>query len=78
MFIAEVRKNRGMRDGSVVKSTGCSSREAGFNSQDFRGSLHLAVIPVPGDPTPSYRHACKQNNNAHTIKKSKFREDVCV
>lgn len=39
----------GQRDGSLVKSAGCSSREAGFNSQHPHGSSQLFVTPVSGD-----------------------------
>jgi hypothetical protein len=31
------------------------------------GSSELSVTPVPGDPTPSHRHICRQNTNAHKI-----------
>ena len=40
----------GVRDSSVVKSTGCSFRGLGFTSQHPHGSLQLSVTPVPGDP----------------------------
>jgi hypothetical protein len=33
--------------------------DPGFNSQYPHGSLQLFVILVPGDPTPSHRHAGK-------------------
>ena len=36
----------GWRDGSVVKSTGCSSRGPGFSSQHPHGSLQLFVTPI--------------------------------
>lgn len=36
----------GCRDGSTVKSTGCSLRGPEFNYQDRRGSSKLTVTPV--------------------------------
>jgi hypothetical protein len=59
------------RGGSAVESTGCSFREWGFDSQHPHGSSQLSVTPVPGDPTPSHRHTCRQNTNAHEIKVNK-------
>jgi hypothetical protein len=54
------RKRWGWRDGSVVESTGCSSRGLGFNSQHpLRGSLQLYVTPVPGNAILLYRHKCR-------------------
>lgn len=50
---------RGCRDGSVVNSTECSSRECGFNSQNLHGNSCLAKTPVPGYLTPS--HQCTEN-----------------
>ncbi|CAO2590642.1 hypothetical protein LEMLEM_LOCUS5939, partial [Lemmus lemmus] len=50
----------GWRDGSVVKSTDCSSRGPGFNSQHPHGSSQLSEDPVPGDLT--------LHTNAHKIK----------
>jgi hypothetical protein len=35
--------------GSVVKSTGCTCRGPGFNSQHPHDSLHLSVTSVLGD-----------------------------
>lgn len=32
------------------------------------------MTPVPEDPTPSHRHECRQNSNAHTIKKKHFKK----
>jgi hypothetical protein len=58
----------GWRDGSGVKSTGCSSRGLGFNSQHPHGSLQLFVTPVPGDLTLSHRQTCRQNTNICGIK----------
>jgi hypothetical protein len=39
-----------------------------FNSYYPHGSSQLSVTPVPGNPTPSNRHTCRQNTNAHEIK----------
>lgn len=36
----------GWRNGSVVKSTRCSSRKPRFNSQHLRGGSQLSVTPV--------------------------------
>lgn len=41
------------KDGSVVKSTSCSSRGCKFNSQQLHGSSQPSVIPVPGALTLS-------------------------
>ena len=59
---------RGWRDGSAVKSTSCSSRRPGFNSQHLHGSSHLSIKSVPGGLTPSHRHTHRQNTNVHKIK----------
>jgi hypothetical protein len=32
----------------------------------------MSIIPIPGDPTPLYRHACRQNINAHEINELVF------
>jgi hypothetical protein len=45
----KVLKMGGWRDGSVVKSTGCSSRGPRFNSQHLHGSSQLSATPVPGE-----------------------------
>jgi hypothetical protein len=50
----------------VVKSTDCSSRGHRFNSQYPHGTLQLSATPE--GPTPSYRHTCRSNINAHKIK----------
>ena len=42
--------DKGWRDGSVVKSTDCSFRGPGFNSQDPYDSSQLSMMP--GDSTP--------------------------
>jgi hypothetical protein len=39
---------RGQRDGSVVKSTGCSSRGSGFDSQHLHSSSQPSLTPVLG------------------------------
>ena len=43
----------GWRDDSAVRSTGCSSRGPGFNSQNPHGGSQLSVAPIPGDQAPS-------------------------
>lgn len=50
-----------MRDGSVVKSTGCSPRGSGLKSHKAHGNSCLSIIPAPGLLTPSHRHKCTQN-----------------
>jgi hypothetical protein len=45
--------SRGDRDGSVVKSTGCSSRGPGFDSQYPPDCSLLPVTLVSRDLTPS-------------------------
>ena len=50
---------RGWRDDSVVKSTSCSSRGPGFNSQQPNSSSQLSVSPVLGDLAPANIHAIK-------------------
>ena len=47
------------RDGIVVKSTDCSSRGLGFNSQHLHGSSQLSGTPVSWDLTSSQRHTCR-------------------
>ena len=42
------------RDGSGVKSPGCSSTGPGFNSQHPHGSSELSVTPFPGNPTHTH------------------------
>jgi hypothetical protein len=51
---------QGWRDGSAVKSTGCSSTDPEFNSQHPHGSLQLSETP-----TLPHRQTCRQNSNAH-------------
>lgn len=64
------------RDGSVHKSTGCSSRVSGFNSQHPCGSSELSVTSVLGGLTPSHRHTCAQNTNKHKTKINKSLKDT--
>lgn len=47
------RLPQGWRQGSVVKSAGCSFRRLGFDSQHPQGALLPSAIPLPKDPTPS-------------------------
>jgi hypothetical protein len=35
-----------------------------FSSQHSHGISQLYVTLVPGDPTPSHKHTCRQNANA--------------
>lgn len=55
----------GWRDGSVVHRTDCSVRGPRFESQYPHGSSQLPATLVPGDPTSSHTHACRQNTNVH-------------
>lgn len=57
----------GARDGSEVRSTSSSTREAGFDSQ----RLTAAVSPVPGDPMPCFG-LCRHCTHVHTPKVEKF------
>lgn len=57
-----------IKDGSVAKSAGSSSRGPTFNTQNPHGNSQLSVPRVPGDAIPSYR----QNSNAHEIKINVF------
>ena len=43
----EKLEDRDWRDGTVVKSTVCSSKGPGINSQHPHGSSQLTVTPVP-------------------------------
>ena len=43
----------GWRDGSVVKTTGCSSRRPKFCAQHPHGGPQMLVTPVPEDLIPS-------------------------
>jgi hypothetical protein len=63
---------KGQRDGSAVKSTGCSSRGPQFDSQHPYGSSQLPATPVPGDLMPSRRYTCRQNTDVHKIKINKI------
>lgn len=69
-YIVNLFQKYGAKDGSIVKSTGNSSRRPGFNYH-INGS-QLSVTPVPRDLTPSYRYTCRQNINTHTIKNKKI------
>ena len=62
--------SRGWRDDSAVKSTGCSSRGPGFNSQHLHGSSQLSVTPVPGDVMSTYRHICRPSSMRIKINES--------
>ena len=45
---------RDWRDGSMVKSTGCSSREPRFNSQHPHSHSQPTVPPVPGESSNTF------------------------
>ena len=65
------KKTQRWRNGSMLKSTGCSSRGWGFNSFQYpHGSSQPTVSPVPGNLTPSsgpWEHqACKWCMYTHT------------
>ena len=45
--------------------------DPGSISQHPHGGSHLSVTPVLEDPTPSHRHTCRQDHNAHEIKINK-------
>jgi hypothetical protein len=49
----------GWRHGSVIKSTGFSSRGPRFNSQHPQGNSPLSLIPVPGLWALSHKHGGK-------------------
>jgi hypothetical protein len=53
------------RDGSAVKSTGCSTKELQINSQHPCGSSKVSVTPVPG-MTPSHSDIRRQNTRIMT------------
>jgi hypothetical protein len=44
----EIQLSGGWREGSEVKSIGCSSRRPGFKSQHPRGGSQPSVTPLPG------------------------------
>jgi hypothetical protein len=54
VYLRSIRED--WRDGSVVKSTGCSSRGPGFNSHLPHGGSQLSITPVPEDLIPSGLH----------------------
>jgi hypothetical protein len=63
------------RDGSVIKSPGCSLRGQGFNTQNPLGSSKLSITPVLGDPVSSSslcEHKpckwCTEENCRHTCR----------
>jgi hypothetical protein len=51
----------------LFSAVDCSSKGSGFNSQHPHGSSQLSITPVPRDPIPFHRHACRQNTNAYKI-----------
>ena len=62
IILVKLQKAGGLRAVSAVKSSGCSYREHGFNSQHPHGS---SVLPITLDLTPSLKHAYI---NAHKMK----------
>jgi hypothetical protein len=46
--VSKTSQSEHCRDVSVVRSTDCSSRGTGFNSQHPQDNTELFVIPVPG------------------------------
>jgi hypothetical protein len=77
-------KSWGWKDGSEVKSFGCSFRAPAFESQHPHGSLQLSVTSVPGGPVPIsglfehfsqlvHRYTCRQNIHIHKMKMKKIR-----
>jgi hypothetical protein len=60
------------RSSLAVKNSDCSARGPGLNSQPPHDSSYLSVIPFPGVLTPSHRHTCGHNTNAHKIKMNKI------
>jgi hypothetical protein len=55
----KAHQERGWRDGSVVKSAGCSSRGPEFNSQQPHGSSQLSVIRSGALSWTADLHACR-------------------
>ena len=60
MVSFRLSEERGWRDGSAGKSTGCSSRGPGFNSQHAHGSSQLSVTPGSNAFTKAYKQAKHQ------------------
>jgi hypothetical protein len=61
---------KGWRDGSVVKSSGGSSRSSGFHSQHPHDSSQTSLNPDPRDPMPSSAfQACRWSTDIHTSKR---------
>lgn len=62
----------GRRDGSAAKSTGCSRREPGFDSQHTHDGLKPFVTPVLGELKPSSgflgHQALERRTDIHTRK----------
>ena len=56
----------------MVKSTDCSSKGPGVNSQHPYGSSQLSVTPVSGYLMPSHRQIYRQNTNVYKINKYFF------
>ena len=65
--------NRDWRDGSGVKSTGCSYRGPRFNSLHPHGGSQPSITPVPGDPMPSSN---LQGHQAHMWQTYTYRQNI--
>jgi hypothetical protein len=51
LYYSRVKVNLGhWKDGTAVKSPGCSCRGPGFDSQHPQGCLQPSVTPIPGHP----------------------------
>lgn len=67
------QNERGLRDGSTVKSTGDSSRGPGFNPQHPHGGSQPSLAPILGNTMPSsgfhWYQACTHGSDIHADKK---------
>jgi hypothetical protein len=78
LFVFKKKKiNQNLGAGEIaisiaIESTDCSSNRPRVNSQHPHGGSQPSIIPVPGDLTPSHRHICSQNTNAHKIEINTF------
>jgi hypothetical protein len=54
------------KDGIAIKSTGCSSRGQGFQSQHPYGGSQLSVTPVPGDSVHVVQRQTGRQKYLHT------------
>jgi hypothetical protein len=70
------KDEKGWRDGSVVKSTGCFSRRPGFSSQLPHSCSQPSITPISGDLMASsglHRHTwciyIHENKHSYTSNK---------